>query len=136
MNMLLRLEHPTTLYGAYHGLFACGSWRQNYSDPMLHPSPLSCGEVAQFSYRDIFGFSSLSAARRWFFDEQDLRDWHRGGLRLAVWRYQHSDKVLEGYSQVAFTRPAKDPLYLPAYAIHAFDEATINDLLSDWDIRI
>lgn len=134
MSLIYRLEHPDTKKGAYHGdrlAHSCGN-NQDYSQESLHPAPwCSGGTLQDFGPEHIFGFQSLSDARRWFFDEADLRNWHRRGLRLTIWGHEAPDTILTGKHQIAFTRPVRVPLYLPAYAIHTIDEATIIDLYSD-----
>lgn len=131
-DLIWRLENRSG-DGAYLGTRqAHNSTRQNYSSgDDVHPSPV-WADIIPFKRREhIFGFSSLASARRWWFDVDDLREWHEGGLRLAVWPRAASDEVLEGKRQCAFRRPAVGPLYLPAFAIHEMTEETIAALVAD-----
>lgn len=131
-DLIFRLEmvDGTGPYRASSKFTEAGTNRQDYCMHDRHPSPIWEDSI-DFKYGQIFGFTSLALARRWWFDADDLRDWHKEGLRLAVWPASASDDIRQGTKQSAFTRPKIDPLYLPAYAIHEFDEVTIRDMVTD-----
>ena len=131
-DLIFRLETCEKV-GPYHksNIFAGASTnRRNYKSPHRHPSPVWEDEI-KFKRTQIFGFTDLELARRWWFDVDDLRDWHKEGLRLAVWPANRSAEIINGRQQCAFTRPTVAPLYLPAYAIHEFDENTIAVMVAD-----
>lgn len=131
MDLLWRLETRAGK-GAYSSFTYRPGNRNDYCNPALHPAPYGSETVGEFEQGlHIFGFTSLAAARRWWFDVDDLRAWHAEGLRLALWPQGHCTEILADNYQCAFRRPDAAPLYLPAFAIHDINEETLVAMAAD-----
>lgn len=97
-------------YGSYFGDDHPGPWRDGVSD---------------WGADDVFGFASVSQARRWFNEPRDAAHFARKDTHLAAYHKADLGAVHRGRSQVAFDRKDAKPVHLP---IHRLWDTSARDL--------
>lgn len=81
-----------------------------------HPAPREDPVTGSHYYlgdvrtdRHLFGFASITQARRWWYCRPDLEEWTRRGWTLVAHRRSDLERIHESRNQLIFVRPKGTP---------------------------